>query len=237
MFTGQLSDRQPPATLPADCYAAWQDALEGHRGQIRTSDQEPYIAHPEAVATVVGAWGWSPSVIKVALLHDVLEDSEMGLSDLAKKHGPEGANAVAVLSKDKTLPKTDQGPEAKCRLALSLPRVGPAVGLVKLVDRAHNMTTAQHLSRDKQRAMVSDAHYFFAPLARQLGLNRLANWFEACCPAQLGWADHEFVLAMQSFAGEAHPKAVMAWWRAQVLNACRLSWVSGDAQTTAPQTH
>lgn len=217
MFTLNFSDRRPPTSLPSACHAAWCDAYDAHLGQVRSFDQRPYMAHPTAVGAVLSAWGWDDGVVKVGLLHDTLEDSDLSIQTLAQRHGPDVARAVSALSKNKALPKAEQGAEAKCRLALSLPSLGPSVGLVKLVDRAHNMVTASHLPREKQQALVSDAHYFFAPLAKLLGLSRLAIWFEACCPAQLGWSDQEFVQAMVAFTSEAHPQQVSSAWRGQTM--------------------
>lgn len=211
-----ISLRCPPVHLPNACHAAWHTAHQGHAGQYRSSDGQDYITHPETVATVAHAWGWPVDVVKVALLHDVLEDSDLPAQTLAQQHGQQVCNVVLALSKDKRLPKTDQGPEAKCRLALALPHLGPQAGVVKLIDRAHNMVTAQHLPKHKQMAMVSDAQYFFAPLARVLGLESFAKWLDACCPAQQGLHDGGFVELMQSFLSEAHPAAVTRAWRTHV---------------------
>ena len=203
MSTDLLSDRRPPKQLPQACHAAWHTAHAAHMGQYRSRDGRPYITHPETVAAVVQDWGLHHEVVNMALLHDVLEDSAVTSAELAARHGARVAQVVSALSKNKQLPKAEQGPEAKCRLALALPVLGPAAGVVKLVDRAHNMVTAAHLPHHKQAALVSDARYFFGPLAQQLGLKQLAEWFVACCPTQQGMTDAEFVRMMGAFQSSA----------------------------------
>ncbi len=209
MSTDLLSDRRPPKHLLQACHAAWHTAHAAHLGQYRSRDGCPYITHPETVAAVVQDWGLHHEVVNMALLHDVLEDSAVTPAELAARHGARVAQVVSALSKNKELPKADQGAEAKCRLALALPVLGPAAGLVKLVDRAHNMVTAAHLPHHKQAALVSDARYFFAPLAEQLGLKQFAEWFCACCPAQQDMTDAEFVRMMRAFHKSAPSVALM----------------------------
>lgn len=206
-------DRCPPPGLPSSCLPAWRDAVIAHDGQKRSFDNAPYITHPQTVAETLATWGWSATVVSIGLLHDSMEDCEwMSPQLLAERHGHDVAQSVAVLSKDKSLPKADQGPEAKCRLALALPKLGPAIGIVKLIDRAHNMVTATHLHREKQAELVSDARYFFSPLARQLGLSKLSAWFQSCCPVQHGLQRDEFTTLMQSFSDEGNPCAVQQTW-------------------------
>ncbi len=206
-------DRCPPSSLPSACLPAWRDAVIAHEGQKRSFDDTAYITHPLAVAETLATWGWSAKVVSIGLLHDSMEDCQwMSPQLLSERHGHDVAQSVAVLSKDKSLPKTDQGPEAKCRLALALPKLGPTIGIVKLVDRAHNMVTATHLRREKQAALVSDARYFFSPLARQLGLSKLSAWFQSCCPVQHGLQSHEFSTLMKSFSDEGNPSAVYQTW-------------------------
>ena len=212
------TERRPPPNLPAACHAAWRTAVESHAGQLRSCDGRPYITHPETVATVVYELGWPTDVVKMALLHDVLEDSPLSPQALAADHGQQVCDVVQVLTKDKRLPKSDRGPDAKCRLARALPKLGPAVAIVKLVDRAHNMVTAQHLPRTKQAAMVSDVQYFFAPLAHQLGLEKWCVWLKAFCPAQNGIEDAAFIELMKSFMPEAHPSAVAKAWGGNLLS-------------------
>lgn len=191
--------RRIQQTFRPACHAAWCTAYQGHDGQVRSADHRPYITHPETVAQVVQVWVGTDEATNIALLHDYLEDCNVTPDELAKRHGFAVARAVQALSKDKSLAKSEQGAEAKCRLVRALPSLGPAVGIVKLVDRAHNMVTAKHLRREKQTEMASDARYYFAPLARQLGLSGLAQWYETFSPGTLeNWSDDEFVRYMTS---------------------------------------
>ena len=65
---------------------AYQTAEEAHRGQKRRSG-EPYIIHPIAVAEILFELGMDPPSVETALLHDVVEDTNFKLSDIARMFG------------------------------------------------------------------------------------------------------------------------------------------------------
>lgn len=73
-------------------------AEEAHRGQVRKYTGEPYIVHPRAVATTVARFDTTPNMIVAALLHDVVEDCPVSISDIRKVFGVWVANLVDMLT-------------------------------------------------------------------------------------------------------------------------------------------
>lgn len=91
----------PPSALIREALAT---ATEAHAGQIRNgAGGIPYIEHPKAVAELLAEHGWTEEVLAAALLHDVIEDSEMTLDTLRSQFGDPVAELVAVLSDDESI--------------------------------------------------------------------------------------------------------------------------------------
>jgi (p)ppGpp synthase/HD superfamily hydrolase len=83
---------------------ALQTAHSAHAGQVRNgSGGMAYVEHPRAVAELLAKQGFGDEVIAAALLHDVVEDSELTVDDLHRMFGPEVAVTVAALSDDETI--------------------------------------------------------------------------------------------------------------------------------------
>ena len=78
--------------------AAYRLAEEKHSGQFRQSG-EPYIVHPLAVATIVAELGMDTESVMAALLHDVVEDTDVTLEQIEKLFGKEIASLVDWLTK------------------------------------------------------------------------------------------------------------------------------------------
>src|SRR6516225_7915152 len=97
-----MSDLLPPALLEAIAFAA-----RAHKPQMRKDNQTPYASHPFRVCLVVRQlFGVDdPKVLMAAVLHDTVEDTNTDCDDLIEKFGPEVADWVAQLSKDKRLPE------------------------------------------------------------------------------------------------------------------------------------
>jgi guanosine-3',5'-bis(diphosphate) 3'-pyrophosphohydrolase len=83
---------------------ALQTARQAHAGQIRNgSGGMAYVEHPRAVAELLAEHGYGEQVMAAALLHDVVEDSEMTVEGLRSRFGPEVAALVDVLSDDESI--------------------------------------------------------------------------------------------------------------------------------------
>ncbi len=114
-----------PATIEAAAersqlvHRALGTAREAHAGQVRNgSGGRPYIEHPIAVAERVAEAGYDEEVIAAALLHDVVEDSELGVEDLRERFGEAIAELVAALSDDESISSyADRKAEHRARVA------------------------------------------------------------------------------------------------------------------------
>ena len=150
---------------------AFNTSLEAHSGMRRKSG-EPYILHPLAVAQIaVEEIGLGTTSIVAALLHDVVEDTEMEISDVEREFGPSVARIIEGLTKISGVFDygTSQQAENFRKMLLTLSD-DVRVILIKLADRLHNMRTLDSMPRHKQLKIASETMYLYAPLAHRLGL-------------------------------------------------------------------
>ena len=155
-------------------------AYNGHDGQMRKSG-EPYIYHPIEVAKIVAKdIGLDYISIASALLHDVVEDTDVTFKDLNESVGHEISKIVNGLTKISTLKKNEDysiQAENYRRMLLTLHK-DIRVILIKTADRLHNMRTIDFLSKAKQEQMASESLYIYAPLAHRVGLYNIKNELE-----------------------------------------------------------
>ncbi len=150
---------------------AFDFALEAHSSQIRASG-DPYVTHPIASAQILAELGIDPVAVSAALLHDVPEDTDYGLSDVEERFGPEVAHlvdGVTKLSKFSTHSHEQQQAENIRKMFLAMAD-DIRVVLIKLADRLHNMRTLGALRTDKQQRIARQTMEIYAPLAERLGI-------------------------------------------------------------------
>jgi (p)ppGpp synthase/HD superfamily hydrolase len=82
---------------------AYELADRAHAGQTRKGDGSPYLTHPVQVAELVAAAGFGEEAEAAALLHDVVEDSEVGVAEIEARFGPTIAEAVSALTEDEAI--------------------------------------------------------------------------------------------------------------------------------------
>jgi guanosine-3',5'-bis(diphosphate) 3'-pyrophosphohydrolase len=158
---------------------AFNTSLEAHQSMRRRSG-EPYIYHPLAVAQIaVEEIGLGTTSIVAALLHDVVEDTDMTIADIDRLFGPKVARIIDGLTKisGKFEYGTSQQAENFRKMLLTLSD-DVRVILIKLADRLHNMRTLDSMPRDKQLKIASETIYIYAPLAHRLGLNAIKSELE-----------------------------------------------------------
>ncbi|MDX1904951.1 MAG: RelA/SpoT family protein [Thermonemataceae bacterium] len=155
-------------------------SAEAHKDMRRKSG-EPYIYHPIAVAQIcVEEIGLGTTSIIAALLHDVVEDTDIELSYIEKEFGAKVAKIVSGLTKIAGM--TDQQTvsmqaENFKKVLLTLAD-DVRVILIKLADRLHNMRTLAEMPRNKQLKISSETSYIYAPLAHRLGLYAIKSELE-----------------------------------------------------------
>jgi len=149
-------------------------ARDAHEGQTRSTG-EPYIIHPVAVARILADMRLDLETLQAALLHDVIEDTEVAKGELENKFGTSVAELVDGVSKlDKLKFRDRKEAQAENFRKMILAMVQDIrVILIKLADRTHNMRTLGALRPDKRRRIARETLEIFAPLAHRLGINNI----------------------------------------------------------------
>ena len=150
---------------------AYNYALEKHGTQLRKSG-EPYIIHPTNVAYTIAELGLDEQTICAALLHDVVEDTEVTYEDIEREFGKEIADMVDGVTKLKQIGHAsieENQVENYRKMFLAMGK-DIRVIIIKLADRLHNMRTLEFLRRDRQIAIATETMQLYAPLANRLGL-------------------------------------------------------------------
>ncbi|MCW3071563.1 MAG: RelA/SpoT family protein [Bacteroidetes bacterium] len=158
---------------------AFDIALEAHKDMRRKSG-EPYIYHPIAVAHICAEEiGLGTTSVVCALLHDVVEDTDLTLDDIRGLFGEKEAKIIDGLTKISGVFDQSSSLQAENfrKMLLTLSE-DVRVILIKLADRLHNMRTLESMKRDKQLKIASETLYLYAPLAHRLGLNAIKTELE-----------------------------------------------------------
>lgn len=158
---------------------AFELALDAHKDMRRKSG-EPYIYHPIAVARIAAEEvGLGTTSIVCALLHDVVEDTDIELSYIQQEFGDSVANIIDGLTKMSGYFGQSNSPQAEnFRKMLLTLNDDVRVILIKLCDRLHNMRTLDHMSMKGQLKIASETKYLYAPLAHRLGLYSIKTELE-----------------------------------------------------------
>lgn len=158
--------------------SAYEFAAKAHEGQLRASG-EPYLEHPLNVGLTLVEYQLDAEAIAAALLHDVVEDCDVTLDEIASRFGSGVAKLVDGVTKLKRLASRSEEGEIDSRTqAENLRKLLMAtaedlrVVLIKLADRLHNMRTLGALPLGKRRAIARQTLDVYAPLAHRLGLRR-----------------------------------------------------------------
>ena len=151
-------------------------ATTAHHGQQRQSG-EPYYLHALAVAEILNNLNLDHETLAAAMLHDVVEDTEITLDDVREEFGPAIARMVDGVTKmerigefQKAGESGDQNQAENLRKLLLAMAEDVRVVLIKLADRLHNMRTLQHLDHEQQRRIARETLDIYAPLANRLGI-------------------------------------------------------------------
>lgn len=174
--------KQASAYIPPDgiefIRSAHEFAAKAHAGQVRASG-EPYLEHPLNVGLTLVEYQLDAAAIAAALLHDVVEDCDVTLDEIAARFGSDVAKLVDGVTKLKRLASRSEEGEIDSRTqAENLRKLLMAtaedlrVVLIKLADRLHNMRTLGALPLGKRRTIARQTLDVYAPLAHRLGLRR-----------------------------------------------------------------
>ncbi len=154
-----------------DIKKAFRISLEAHK-EMRRKSGEPYILHPISVAQIcVQEIGLGATSIISALLHDVVEDTDITLEFIEKEFGERVAKLCDGLTKISGVLSPGSSIQSENFKKMLLTLVDDVrVILIKLADRLHNMRTLDSMSRSAQLKNSSETIYIYSPLAHRLGL-------------------------------------------------------------------
>jgi GTP pyrophosphokinase len=150
---------------------AYRVSAQAHRGQKRKSGED-FLSHSVAVATILAEQQMDSTTIAAALLHDVVEDSNVSIEEIRRDFGVEVAELVDGLTKlsGLTFRSAEEAQAENYRkLLLSIAKDARVI-IIKLADRLHNMRTLEHLSEEQQRRIALETQEVYAPLAHRFGM-------------------------------------------------------------------
>jgi GTP pyrophosphokinase len=146
-------------------------SASAHRGQKRMSGDD-FVSHSVAVASILADQLLDSTSIAAALLHDVVEDSDVSTGDIEAEFGSEIAGIVDGLTKIAHLTfrsSAEEQVENYRKLLLSIARDARVI-IIKLADRLHNMRTLGHLPEDRRSRIALETREIYAPLAHRFGM-------------------------------------------------------------------
>ncbi len=158
---------------------AYAIAFEAHDGQFRRSG-EPYIIHPVQVAAILYNLGMDSESMIAALLHDVVEDTQLTKEDVKKDFGEDVAELVEGVTKLGKVPlftKEEQQAENVRKMLMAMSQ-DIRVIIIKLADRLHNMRTLAFMKPHKRREKAQETLEIYAPIAHRLGIRGVKEELE-----------------------------------------------------------
>ena len=150
-----------------------------HINQKRDSG-EPYITHPLHVAIYLSELSMDLETIVSAILHDLIEDTDITYNDLKKEFGKEIADivdGVTKLDKINYNSKEEAKADAIRKMVIAMSK-DIRVLILKLADRLHNIETIDYLNEWKKEKIAQETLYVYAPLAHRLGLQNIKHTLE-----------------------------------------------------------
>ncbi|MCL2327253.1 MAG: RelA/SpoT family protein [Bacteroidetes bacterium] len=160
---------------------AFDIANWAHNGSRRKSG-EPYILHPIEVAKIASSEiGLGATAVICALLHDVVEDTDLSLEDIADMFGGKIAHIIDGLTKIRDALKTQAGQAENFKKIILTIADDVRVILLKIADRLHNMRTLDSMPHDKQVRIADETLNLFVPLAHRLGFYNIKMELEDLC--------------------------------------------------------
>lgn len=158
---------------------AYKLALSAHGEQKRKSGL-PYILHPVSVACILVELGMDSESITAALLHDVVEDTDVELETIRKQFGPDIANLIDGVTKLGKIPFSSREEQQAENIRKMLIAMADDIRviIIKLADRLHNMRTIECMPEQKRRDKALENMEVYAPIAHRLGIRAVKEEME-----------------------------------------------------------
>ena len=160
-----------PAAEVTKLWAGFQFGREAHAGQVRKSG-EPFFTHALLVADILADLRLDVDTLVAALVHDVVEDTDIELETVAEQFGADVAHmvdGVTKISEIRTANPEARKAETYRKLILSIAQ-DPRTVLIKLADRLHNMRTIEYLAPERQHDIAQETLDVYAPMAHRFGI-------------------------------------------------------------------
>ncbi|MDQ4144184.1 MAG: bifunctional (p)ppGpp synthetase/guanosine-3',5'-bis(diphosphate) 3'-pyrophosphohydrolase [Actinomycetota bacterium] len=166
----EFKSRRPKATTKR-IERAYEMAAAAHEGQTRKSGDR-FISHPLNVAIVLAQLGLDETTVAAGLLHDAIEDTDLGLLDVEAEMGYEVAALIDGVTKLEKIRfrSLEQSRAENLRKMIVATARDVRVLLIKIADRLHNMRTLGPLPADKKKLIARETLEIYAPLAHRLGM-------------------------------------------------------------------
>ncbi len=158
---------------------AYEICVTAHKGQFRKSSEEYYI-HPLNVAKIIVSLGMDSESIAAALLHDVVEDTEISSEEIKRDFGEEVAllvDGVTKIGRIQYVSREQQQAESLRKMLIAMGK-DIRVIVIKLADRLHNMRTLDSLPEAKQLEKSLETIEVYAPIAHRLGIHAIKEELE-----------------------------------------------------------
>ncbi|NOY87792.1 MAG: bifunctional (p)ppGpp synthetase/guanosine-3',5'-bis(diphosphate) 3'-pyrophosphohydrolase [FCB group bacterium] len=153
---------------------AYEFSDKSHKGQKRMSG-EPYVEHCLEVAFILAEQHMDSTTIAAGLVHDVVEDTDVTLSDLRQEFGDEITDLVDGVTKIGAMQYSSREEQQVVYFRKMLLTMAKDIRviIIKLADRLHNMRTLQYLSPEKQIYIAQETRDIYCPLAHRFGINKI----------------------------------------------------------------
>src|SRR5690349_23070648 len=171
--------RYKPDVNEALLNRAYVYAMQAHGHQKRASG-DPFFSHPLEVAAILTELKLDDATIAAALLHDVIEDTDVTRAEIDQKFGKEIGALVEGLTKIKRLDLVTKKAEQAENFRKLLVAISSDIRvlLIKLADRLHNMRTLEHVRPEARRRASEETFEIYAPLAGRMGMQALREELE-----------------------------------------------------------
>lgn len=226
--TGKQYDREK-------ILVAYEVAFKAHNGQLRVSG-EPYISHPIAVSCILVELGMDSECIQAALLHDVVEDTEISSEDVARQFGEDVAllvGGVTKLGQISFSTREEQQAENVRKMLIAMAQ-DVRVIIIKLADRLHNMRTISVMKEQKRRDKALETMEVYAPLAHRLGIRAVKEELEDISLRYLdpvGYKEIEDMLALKRVDRQAFLEKIKSKIRERLANEYSEIYVDGRVKS------
>ncbi|MGC9974889.1 MAG: RelA/SpoT family protein [Gaiellaceae bacterium] len=199
---------------------AFEFSAKAHDGQQRRSGEE-FINHPFGVAKICAELHLDEQTVAAALLHDVVEDTGVSITELREEFGEEVTRLVEGVTKLTRIQfqSREQAQAENYRKMIVAMASDMRVILIKLADRLHNMRTIEYLGKQKQVQKARETLEVYAPLAHRLGIHTL-KWeledlaFQVLHPRK--YSEIKAMVNEQRSDREAHVREASALLKAEL---------------------